>query len=101
MPTRDQIEQALRTVVDPEVGINVVDLGLVYGVDVEGTRVRVKLTMTSPTCPLGEHVRDQTARAIRKQVQDVGEVEITLVREPPWHPGLMTEAAKRMLNWGE
>ena len=101
MPTRDQIDQALRTVVDPELGINVVDLGLVYGVDIEGTRVRVKLTMTSPTCPLGEHMRDQADRAIRKQAQDVGDVEITLVREPPWNPGLMTEAAKRMLDWGE
>ncbi len=100
MPTRDQIERALRAVVDPELGINVVDLGLVYGVDVEGARVRVRLGMTSPTCPLGEHLREQAARLIRERIPDVGDVEIVLVREPPWRPGLMTEIAKRMLGWG-
>ncbi len=98
MITREHVEQALRSVVDPELGINVVDLGLVYGVDIAGGEVRVRLSMTSPTCPMGEHLRDQAARAIRERVPGAGPVDVALVREPPWHPGMMTEAAKRMLG---
>ena len=100
MPTKDQVLQSLHSVVDPEVGINVVDLGLVYGVDIQGTQVRVRLSMTSPTCPLGEHMRDEATRRIREQVPDAGEVEVTLVRDPPWNPGMMTRTAQRMLGWG-
>ena len=100
MPTRDQVPKALRSVVDPELGINVVDLGLVYGVDILESSVGIRLTMTSPTCPMGEHMRDQATRLVREQVPDAGKVEVTLVRDPPWNPGLMTETAKRMLGWG-
>ena len=98
MITQEQVEQALGSVIDPELGINVVDLGLVYGVDIQGDAIRVRLSMTSPTCPMGEHLRDQATRAVRERVPGAGKVDVDLVREPAWHPGMMSETARRMLG---
>jgi metal-sulfur cluster biosynthetic enzyme len=89
---------ALRDVVDPEVGINVVDLGLVYGVEVEDSEVRVRMTMTSPACPLGAHLAEEAAGRIRARVPGVGSVRVELVWDPPWHPGRMSEGARRALG---
>jgi metal-sulfur cluster biosynthetic enzyme len=96
--TRDDVLAALREVVDPEVGINVVDLGLVYGVEVEDSRVRVRMTMTSPACPLGVHLTEEAASRIRRRAPGVGDVRVELVWDPPWHPGLMSEGARRALG---
>lgn len=87
----ERIWAALRSVDDPELGINIVDLGLVYGVDAEDGRVSIRLTMTSPACPLGPMIVDQARAAIESSVPEAGEVDIELVWEPPWHPGLMAE----------
>ena len=95
----DEIRTALREVIDPEVGINVVDLGLVYGLEVTGQDVRVRLTMTSPACPLGAHLRDQAESAIRRHCPDAASVAIDLVWDPPWSPERMSEGAKRTLGW--
>lgn len=90
---------AIREVNDPELGINVVDLGLVYSVDVHDQRVRVTITMTTPTCPLGAHLAKMTEDAIRRSIPQVQSVDVELVWEPPWHPGMMSELAKRQLGW--
>jgi metal-sulfur cluster biosynthetic enzyme len=94
------IREALRQVIDPELGINIVDLGLVYGVEIEGTRVRVLMTMTSPACPLGEYIKELAASEIHSRVPDVDDVVIELVWEPPWHAGLMSPEAQRYLDGG-
>lgn len=94
-----RVLDALRGVIDPELGMNVVDLGLVYRVDVDGDDVRVAMTMTSPTCPLGESIAAQAEAAIRKVRPGLGSVRVTVVWDPPWDPSRMSGAAKERLGW--
>lgn len=95
---REAALAALRDVIDPEVGLNVVDLGLVYGVAVDGGSVRVDLTMTTPACPLGEQiVRDAEARL--RDVPGVAAVSVALVWDPPWSPAKMSPHARAALGW--
>jgi metal-sulfur cluster biosynthetic enzyme len=101
MPTGTNIREALRQVIDPELGLNIVDLGLVYRIEVEGARVRIAMTMTSPACPLGDYLKDLVDAAIRAQVPDVRHVDVVLVTEPPWNPDMMSDAGRRQLNGDE
>jgi metal-sulfur cluster biosynthetic enzyme len=98
-PTEDAVWDTLRTVDDPEVGMNVVDLGLVYGVEVRGGDVSVRLTMTSPACPLGEAIVDGAAAAIRAAAPGAGRIDVALVWDPPWTPERMSEAARARFGW--
>ena len=82
--------------VDPEVGVNVVDLGLVYRAEVVNGEARVAMTMTSPACPLHEFVSGAARAAILERVPGVESVDI--VWDPPWHPDMMSEAARRQLS---
>lgn len=98
MATIDEVVDALRLVIDPEIGVNVVDLGLVYGIDLERDAVHVRLAMTSPTCPLSGYLVDTANRTIAHRLPDVGRVFVTLVDEPPWGPEMMSEEARRLLG---
>ena len=98
MVTRKQIMEALSQVVDPEVGVNIVDLGLVYSVDVQDGDVRVAMTLTTPGCPLMGHLLNMADAVIRQTVPAVTSVEIELVWDPPWDPSRMSEAAKIQLG---
>jgi metal-sulfur cluster biosynthetic enzyme len=98
--TEAAVRDALRNVIDPELGINIVDLGLVYGVEIDDSRVRVVMTMTSPACPLGDYLKDLVDSTVKWRVPDVREVEITLVWEPPWNADMMSVDAKRQLDGG-
>lgn len=98
-PTADQVREALRRVIDPEIGINIVDLGLVYGIEVAGGDVRVDVTMTTPACPLGEYVLAGAEAAIRRDVPGARSVEVRLVWEPPWSPERMSDEARHQLGW--
>lgn len=97
MSARDVCE-ALREVVDPELGVNIVDLGLVYGVEVAGDEVTVRMTVTSPACPLGELLARQAEAAIRRRWPGARRVRIELVWEPPWDPAMMSAAARKQLG---
>jgi len=99
--TEAAVRQALSEVIDPELGVNIVDLGLVYGIEVHEARVRVVMTMTSPACPLGDYLKDLVDAAIKRRVPGVQEVEIVLVWEPAWDPDRMSDAARRQLDGGE
>ena len=101
MATDTDIREALRHVVDPEIGVNIVDLGLVYRIEVEGARARIAMTMTSPACPLVDYLQDLVTSAIRQHVPDVVEVDITVEWEPPWDPDMMSDEARRQLGEGE
>ena len=101
MATETDIREALRRVVDPEIGVNIVDLGLVYRIEVEGARARITMTMTSPACPLADYLKDLVTSAIRQHVTDVVDVDIQLEWEPPWDPEMMSEAARRKLGEGQ
>lgn len=98
MPTEDAVRQALRDVMDPELGLNVVDLGLVYGIEVRRGLVRVEMTMTTPACPMGSMIEDDARERIRRLAPGA-EVDVKLVWDPPWSPALMSEDAKRRLGW--
>lgn len=91
---------ALHEVLDPELGMNVVDLGLVYGLEVEAGRVNVRLTMTTPACPLGEQIVRDAEERIRA-CAGVTEVHVELVWDPPWSPARMSASAKETLGWSE
>ncbi len=96
--TEAQVREALGEVIDPELGVNIVDLGLVYGVEIDDRRVRVVMTMTSPACPLGDYLKDLADSSIRRRVPGVRDVEVVLVWEPAWHPDRMSDAARRQLD---
>ncbi len=91
--------EALRAVVDPEVGVNVVDLGLVYRVAREGGSLAVDLTMTSAACPMGEMIVAEAGEALAKVMPPGMRARIALVWDPPWTPELMSEKAKSALGW--
>jgi len=100
LPTEEQVRDALREVDDPEIGINIVDLGLVYGIDISGECVHIKMTMTTPACPLHSYLSAASQEAVRQHFPDVSAVDIELVWDPPWDPAKMSPAAKQQLGWG-
>ena len=96
--TREDVLEALREVIDPELGINVVDLGLVYGVEVHDAHVRVTMTMTSPACPLNAYLTSAAEALIWERVPGVQTVHVGMVWDPPWHPDMMSEVARQQLG---
>jgi metal-sulfur cluster biosynthetic enzyme len=95
---RERILQALMQVYDPELGINIVDLGLVYSVDVhEGGDVDISYSLTTMGCPIGPLIEDQI-RAFLAPIDGIGEVRPELVFRPPWSPELMSDEAKASLG---
>ena len=99
MPTEEAIRAALRSVIDPEVGMNVVDLGLVYGIEIAPDRVRVNMTMTTPACPMGAMITEDAREAIRDNAPEAAEVDVQLVWDPPWDSSMMSEHAKQRFGW--
>ncbi|MCY4415702.1 MAG: iron-sulfur cluster assembly protein [Chloroflexi bacterium] len=98
MVDRDEVYEALRTVYDPEIPVNVVDLGLIYDVQVsDANDVFVQMTLTFPGCGMGPHIAQQAEWAIQ-DVEGVEEVNIELTFDPPWSPDLISEEARNMLG---
>ena len=96
--TEDLVREALSTVVDPEAGMNVVELGLVYGIEIAGECVHVRMTMTTPACPMGDMILDSAREAIRVIAPDAT-IELELVWDPPWTPAMMSESARGFFGW--
>ncbi|OGT78567.1 MAG: hydroxylase [Gammaproteobacteria bacterium RIFCSPLOWO2_02_FULL_56_15] len=99
MPTEGAVRAALRRVMDPEVGMNVVDLGLVYGIDITPNRVHITMTMTTPACPMGSLIIDDARKVVRGIVPETAEIDVQLVWDPTWTPALMSGHAKRHFGW--
>ncbi len=99
MPDEEALREALRSVDDPEVGMNIVDLGLVYRIDVAPERVHIELTMTTPACPLGDLITREVERAAGALVPEGTAVDVELVWDPPWRPDMMSDAAKQTFGW--
>jgi metal-sulfur cluster biosynthetic enzyme len=97
----EDVRESLKTVYDPEIGINIVDLGLIYDVDVDQNDgkndVTITMTLTSMACPLGPVIMQEVNRAL-DGMPDLGEVGVNLVWSPPWSPDMMTEDAKDELG---
>jgi metal-sulfur cluster biosynthetic enzyme len=98
----DKVREALKGVVDPELFVNIVDLGLIYDIKIEeqpegASNVAIEMTMTSPACPAGPQLLSQSQDAVRR-LDGVGDVDVRLVMEPPWTPDRMTEDARDQLG---
>jgi metal-sulfur cluster biosynthetic enzyme len=102
MIEKNELVEALKMVDDPEIGMNIVDLGLVYGVDwdEEQAQAHVDLTLTSPGCPLGPEIIREIKRELRA-IDDVRGVDVDLVWQPLWHPTMMSDYAKDELGYDE
>ena len=97
-PSEDEVLEALKSVIDPELGINIVDLGLVYQVDIaEGGDVDIQYTLTTMGCPIGPLIEDQM-RAFLSPVSGIGEVRPEMVLRPAWTPEMMSDEAKAALG---
>ena len=99
MPDDEAVREALRTVEDPEAGMNIVELGLVYGVEVGESGVRVEMTMTTAACPMIDLIVDQARDAIAAIVPTGTAVDVQLVWDPPWTPDKMSGIAKEHFGW--
>ncbi len=95
---KDRVIEVLRSVYDPEIPVDIYELGLVYDIDVaEGGAVRVRMTLTSPMCPVAETLPPEVETKVR-DVPGVTSSELDLVWDPPWSPDMMSEAAKLQLG---
>ena len=97
MATEHDVRQALRAVMDPELGINVVDLGLVQAIDVEPSGVHTEMTMTSPACPLEEYLKQLIAEAVDPLLGAGGVVDVEIV-DAPWSADMMSDEARQQLG---
>jgi len=95
---KEQVFDALKRVYDPEIPADIVNLGLVYDVSIDGDKVAVKMTTTASGCPVGNYMVAQAKRAI-KRLEGVKEVEVELVYDPPWQETMISEEGRRMLGW--
>lgn len=99
LPDESAVLDALRSVEDPEAGMNIVDLGLVYAVKVGGGRIDVDMTMTTPACPVTETLLEQARMAIESIAPAAAAVEVHLVWEPIWNPSMMSGVAREFFGW--
>jgi metal-sulfur cluster biosynthetic enzyme len=98
MVSEDEVTEALSNVIDPELGLDFVELGLVYDVEIDGSTVNVTFTLTTPACPIGPQVSEQMKEFVG-ELEGVDEVVPTMVFSPPWTPEKMSEDAKFALGY--
>src|SRR3970282_1315626 len=99
MVTKEEVYEALQTCYDPEIPVNIVDLGLIYDVEVNEGKVAVKMTLTAPGCGMGGMIASQAQQRIL-MLDDVKEAKVDLVWEPPWEPSMMSAEARQKLGMG-
>ena len=95
--TLDEVMEALRDVYDPEIPINVVDLGLVYDVNVDGCDVDIKMTLTFAGCGMGPYIAQQAEWRLA-ELENIEDVNVELVFDPPWTPDMITDEGKKLLG---
>jgi metal-sulfur cluster biosynthetic enzyme len=100
VPTREEVIEALRRVEDPELGMDIVELGLLYDVEVEGDKVKVVHSLTSLGCPAGPMIQEDIYAVMQDAFPEVREVEVELTWDPPWTPERMSDDAKFILGFG-
>lgn len=98
MPTEEEVREALTNVIDPELGLDFVELGLIYTIEVTGSEVAVAFTLTTPACPIGPQVTEQIKEFVG-ELEGVTEVTPTMIFTPPWTPEMMSEDAKFALGY--
>jgi metal-sulfur cluster biosynthetic enzyme len=100
MPTKEEIYEVLSMCYDPEIPVNIVDLGLIYDVQIEGSTVNVKMTLTAPGCGMGGMIAGQARQKILDNVEGVDEANVDLVWDPPWDPSRISQQAREKLGIG-
>ena len=95
--TEEQVVEVLRTVYDPEIPVSIYDLGMIYNIQVENSEVHVRMTLTTPACPVAGSLPGEVETRI-KAIEGVSDATVELVWDPPWTPEKMSEAAKLQLN---
>ncbi|MEI6662819.1 MAG: metal-sulfur cluster assembly factor [Actinomycetes bacterium] len=98
MPTEEEVREALTNVIDPELGLDFVELGLIYTIEVTDSEVAVAFTLTTPACPIGPQVTEQIKEFVG-ELEGVTEVTPTMIFTPPWTPEMMSEDAKFALGY--
>lgn len=94
-----QVVSALSTVLDPELGVDIVELGLVYDIDINDGEICVAISMTTPACPLNSYFSQAIERAIRRRMPEIAHCEVEIVWQPEWDASMMSPEAKRQLGW--
>ena len=94
----EQVRTCLESVIDPELGLNIVDLGLVYPIDVGEDGIRVEMTLTTPGCPMAKMILANVEQILRERFPDT-KIDIKLVWDPPWSPEQMSDSAKESLGY--
>ena len=97
MEIKDKIIAEIKTIYDPEIPVNIYDLGLIYDINVDKKKAKIKMTLTSPNCPVAESLPKEV-KDIAMQVEEIEDVDLVLVWDPPWNKDMMSEAAKLELN---
>jgi len=98
-PDVESLREALRQVLDPEIGVNIIDLGLVYGIDITPEQVKITMTMTSPACPMADMIIDDIDAVLDVVLPEHYRVAVELVWDPPWSPEMMKPEARRHFGW--
>lgn len=97
MVTKEEILEELKVVSDPEIGMDIVNLGLVYDIQVNGDQIYIKMTMTAPTCPVTPWILAEAQKVV-ENMPGVEAADVELVWEPPWNPEMMSDEAREELN---
>ena len=97
MNLKDKVIAEIKKIYDPEIPVNIYELGLIYDISVKGNDVSVKMTLTTPNCPVAESLPKEVKDSIM-EIKDVDKVDLELVWDPPWDKSMMSEAAKLELN---
>lgn len=97
-PREIAVREALQKVIDPEIGESIVDVGLIYGIEVNENAISIRMTMTSPACPMGEMILDEVHAELVHAFPEA-EIDIEMVWEPAWNPDMISPEAKARLGW--
>ena len=97
MDLKEKVISEIKKIYDPEIPVNIYELGLIYDVSIENHDVKVKMTLTTPNCPVAESLPKEVKDTI-KEIEEVKDVSLDLVWDPPWDKSMMSEAAKLELN---
>ncbi len=97
MDLKEKVISEIKKIYDPEIPVNIYELGLIYDISIENNDVKVKMTLTTPNCPVAESLPKEVKDSI-KEIKEVNDVSLDLVWDPPWDKSMMSDAAKLELN---
>jgi len=97
MELKDKVIAEIKKIYDPEIPVNIYELGLIYQIDIDNNNVKIKMTLTTPNCPVAESLPKEVKDSVL-EIEEVSNVDLDLVWDPPWNKSMMSEAAKLELN---